>query len=85
MTTNKLYRLTERIWVYPFEVERDRPNISYIRGDHWSLAVDAGHSDEQTRPTLRMRLMSGLSGVCAESSIGFLPGMRFTAWSRCPG
>ena len=38
----KLNRLTERIWVYPFEEERDRPNLGYIRGDRWSLAVDAG-------------------------------------------
>ena len=41
----KLNRLTERVWVYPFEEERDRPNLGYIRGDRWSLAVDAGHSD----------------------------------------
>ena len=44
----KLYRLTERIWVYPYEETRDRPNLSYIRGDRWSLAVDAGHSAEHT-------------------------------------
>ncbi len=44
----KLNRLTERIWVYPYEEERDRPNLSYIRGDRWSLAVDAGHSAEHT-------------------------------------
>ena len=41
----KIERLTERIWYYPFEKERDRPNLGYIRGDRWSLAVDAGHSD----------------------------------------
>ena len=40
----KLERLSERIWVYPYEEKRDRPNLSYIRGDKWSLAVDAGHS-----------------------------------------
>ena len=45
----KLNRLTERIWVYPYEEERDRPNLSYIRGNRWSLAVDAGHSIEHTR------------------------------------
>ena len=43
-----LNRLTERIWVYPYEEERDRPNLTYIRGDRWSLAVDAGHSKEHT-------------------------------------
>ena len=44
----KLTRLSERIWVYPYEEERDRPNLSYIRGDRWSLAVDAGHSADHT-------------------------------------
>lgn len=45
----ELYHLTNRIWVYPFEEERDRPNLSYIRGDRWSLAIDAGHSAAHTR------------------------------------
>ena len=45
----KLNGLTERIWVYHFEKERDRPNLSYIRGDRWSMAVDAGHSENHTR------------------------------------
>ena len=44
-----LNRLTERIWIYPYEEERDRPNLGYIRGDRWSLAVDAGHSEKHTR------------------------------------
>ena len=44
-----LKRLTERIWYYPMEEERDRPNLGYIRGDNWSLAVDAGHSEAHTR------------------------------------
>ena len=44
----RLNRISERIWVYPFEEERDRPNLSYIRGDRWSLAVDAGHSKDHT-------------------------------------
>ena len=48
-----LNRLTERIWVYPYEEERDRPNLSYIRGDRWSLAVDAGHSAEHTEEFYR--------------------------------
>lgn len=45
----QLNRLTDRIWVYPFEEERDRPNLGYIRGDRWSLAVDAGHSAAHVR------------------------------------
>ena len=40
----KLKQLTDRVWYFPFEEERDRPNLGYIRGDRWSLAVDAGHS-----------------------------------------
>ena len=44
----KLNRLTERIWIYPYEEERDRPNLCYIKGDRWSLAVDAGHSKGHT-------------------------------------
>ena len=44
----KLERLTERIWYYTFEPERDRPNLGYIRGDKWSIAIDAGHSQEHT-------------------------------------
>ena len=49
----KLNRLTERIWVFPYEEERDRPNLGYIRGDRWSLAVDAGHSEDHVRAFYR--------------------------------
>ena len=49
----KLERLTERIWIFPFEEERDRPILGYIRGDHWSLAVDAGHSSAHTEDYYR--------------------------------
>lgn len=43
-----LTRVTERIWTYPFERERDRPMLGYIRGDRMSIAVDAGHSKAHT-------------------------------------
>ena len=56
----ELNRLTERIWVYPFEEERDRPNLSYIRGDRWSLAVDAGHSADHTREFYRALENAGM-------------------------
>ena len=56
----ELYRLTERIWVYPYEEERDRPNLSYIRGDRWSLAVDAGHSADHTAAFYRALEEAGL-------------------------
>ena len=56
----ELNRLTERIWVYPYEERRDRPNLSYIRGDHWSLAVDAGHSADHTREFYQVLEKNGL-------------------------
>ena len=56
----KLERLTERIWIYPYEEERDRPNLSYIRGDRWSLAVDAGHSADHTREFYKALEEAGL-------------------------
>ena len=56
----RLNRLTEKIWVYPYEETRDRPNLSYIRGDRWSLAVDAGHSAEHTEEFYRELEEAGL-------------------------
>ena len=53
-------RLTERIWVYPYEEERDRPNLCYIKGDNWSLAVDAGHSEDHTKEFYRALEKEGL-------------------------
>ena len=41
----ELKRLSEHIWYMPYEEERDRPNLGYVKGDNWSLAIDAGHSD----------------------------------------
>ena len=45
----KLNRLSDRIWVFPYEEMRDRPNLSYILGDRWSVAVDAGHSADHIK------------------------------------
>lgn len=45
----ELKRLTEHIWYMPYETERDRPNLGYVKGDNWSLAIDAGHSAAHTR------------------------------------
>ena len=42
----RLEKLSEHVWVYPYEEKRDRPNLSYIHGDRWNLVVDAGHSEE---------------------------------------
>ncbi len=40
----KLHKLSERIYYSDFEEERDRPALGYVRGDKFSVAVDAGHS-----------------------------------------
>ena len=56
----KLNRLTERVWVFPYEEERDRPNRGYIRGDRWSLAADAGHSEAHVRDFYRALEEEGL-------------------------
>ena len=40
----ELKKLSEHIWYMPFESERDRPNLGYVQGKNWSLAIDAGHS-----------------------------------------
>ena len=44
----ELTKITERVWFYPFEKERDRPVLGYIKGDNFSVAVDAGHSEMHT-------------------------------------
>ncbi len=45
----ELKRLSEHIWNMPFETERDRPNLGYVKGGNWSLAIDAGHSAAHTK------------------------------------
>ena len=56
----ELNRVTERVWYYPFEKERDRPILGYIKGDDWSLAVDAGHSRSHTMEFYSALKESGL-------------------------
>ena len=40
----KLHKLSERIYYSDYEEERDRPALGYVKGDRFSVAVDAGHS-----------------------------------------
>ena len=44
----ELKQLTSRIWYSMYEEERDRPCLGYIKGDRFSIAVDAGHSAAHT-------------------------------------
>ena len=41
----ELYKLSNRIYYSSYEQQRDRPSLGYIYGDNFSVAVDAGHSD----------------------------------------
>ena len=56
----KLRKLTEHIWYMPFEEERDRPNLGYIKGDKRSLVVDAGHSEAHIREFYDLLCKEGL-------------------------
>ena len=37
------------MWILPLETAKDRPNLGYIKGTEWSLAVDAGHSSAHVK------------------------------------
>ncbi len=39
-----LKNLTKNIYFLPHEPEVDRPMLAYVKGDKFSLAVDAGYS-----------------------------------------
>ena len=56
----ELKKLSEHIWYMPFEEERDRPNLGYIKGDKMSLAVDAGHSEAHLREFYDLLSKEGL-------------------------
>lgn len=40
----QLVRLSDRIYVLPFTKEADRPNLFYLAGDDYAVAIDAGNS-----------------------------------------
>jgi glyoxylase-like metal-dependent hydrolase (beta-lactamase superfamily II) len=44
-----LQRISEHIWILPFNTLKDRPNLGYILGDEKALAVDAGHSSSHVK------------------------------------
>lgn len=41
----ELKTLSDRIFYYPHQAEMDRPTLLYIKGEKFSLAIDAGYSD----------------------------------------
>ena len=40
---SQMIRLSPRIYALPFSKEADRPNLFYLRGDDFSVAIDAGN------------------------------------------
>ena len=56
----ELKKLSEHIWYMPYEEERDRPNLGYVRGEKLSLAVDAGHSESHIREFYDLLQKEGL-------------------------
>ncbi len=39
-----LIKISERLYFLPFEENADRPNLYYVLGDDYSIAIDAGNS-----------------------------------------
>ena len=56
----ELKKLSEHIWYMPFEEERDRPNLGYVKGNKLSLAIDAGHSEAHIREFYDLLRKEGL-------------------------
>ncbi len=42
-------RISDRIYYLPYDQKTDRPNLGYIRGDKYSLMIDAGNSVEHVK------------------------------------
>lgn len=55
-----LKQLSERVYVMPFDAERDRPHIGYIHGEKFSVLVDAGNSPDHLRTVLKEIKAHGL-------------------------
>lgn len=58
---NDLVRFSDRIYYLPGEEETDRPYLHYIRGDSFSVAIDAGNSRENTEEFYAALSAAGLS------------------------
>lgn len=64
----KLIELTDRISYLPHNEEYDRPALAYIKGDDYSLAVDAGYC----RTILRHVLPQPLRAAAKNEFIAYL-------------
>ena len=59
--SQRVIKISEHVWIFPCEAERDRPNLGYIRGDKYCLAVDAGHSSSHVEDFYRALEAENLS------------------------
>ena len=64
-----LQQLTPRVYQLDFSQEQDRPVLGYIRGDRFSLMVDAGNSPEHVQAYLAA---VEESGFCQPDFVGSL-------------
>lgn len=48
-----LHKLTDHIYFLPHEPTRDRPMLAYVKGDTFSLAIDAGYSSAHVKDFYR--------------------------------
>ncbi len=42
----ELHQYNKQIYYTSYEEERDRPSLGYLKGEKFSIAIDAGHSDD---------------------------------------
>ena len=56
----ELYQLNERVYYSEYEEERDRPALGYLKGSRFSVAVDAGHSDNHLHEFYELLKKNGL-------------------------
>ena len=51
---------SDRIYYLPYDKETDRPNLGYIRGDKYSLMIDAGNSENHVQHFMNSLEKEGL-------------------------
>lgn len=55
-----LKKLTDRIYYIPHQTESDRPMLAYLKGNKYSLAIDAGYSSSHVDSFYRFLEEDGL-------------------------
>lgn len=56
----ELVKFNERIYYLPYEEENDRPNLYYLYGDNYSIAIDAGNSKKHVEKFYKELTKNGL-------------------------